>query len=204
MLPWSKPFEWTPSKGATSDPLVDAMRGLAERAYDTARSAPWLGWSERGRDTAGEWKLFANETGGAVALAFRGTVNRADAVTDLMMVGGTLADRFQRALNAAQEALRGASTVYLTGHSLGGTLALWVSHKLGLRAYAFAPYITARFGDFRYTPRMTIVVNKLDPVSWETYEWRAVVPGHESANWVVDTRLPEFSKGLSGLIGHTL
>lgn len=203
MWAWLTPPPTAIPTSGNDDPWIDTTRQLAKRTYEPGVSAPWLDWTQKRADPMGEWKLFTDASGQAV-LAFRGTVDTRDVQTDFMMIGGSLADRFQRSLNVAQDIIRTNGNVKLTGHSLGGTLALWVSHRLGIPAIAFAPYVNSRMTGFSYTDRMTVVVNRLDPVSYETYEYREYVPGYASAKWVVETRLPNFWGTVSDAIGHGL
>lgn len=78
-------------------------------------------------------------------VSYRGTQinNPADLFTDVAIFFGVerLTPRFNNALRAAKDAERryGKDKVEYTGHSLGGTQALYVTNRTGKPCYAFNP-----------------------------------------------------------------
>jgi len=97
--------------------------------------------------------VYVNKETGHATVAFSGTrikgpLNETtwrDLTTDfLMFVGqGSKSSRFKKSRQATQRAIEkyGLDNVSVTGHSLGGSIALEMSNELGVRATAFNPYI---------------------------------------------------------------
>lgn len=88
--------------------------------------------------------FFHSETG-KVILAFRGTrlSSWADLAADLAIIVGVLSltARYHASCKAAKRAIGeyGLDNVTVTGHSLGGALALAINRRLGTEAHAFNP-----------------------------------------------------------------
>lgn len=82
-------------------------------------------------------------------LAYRGTVpsNPEDVLTDVALAAGKLkrTPRYVRSLAMARSLQNSVAknALVLTGHSLGGSLALWAARALGLRAAGFNPGVGA-------------------------------------------------------------
>jgi hypothetical protein len=88
---------------------------------------------------------------GKAIVAFRGTdlsgKNKwADLGTDMLITLGlqNLSSRFRNAKKTTQKAIQkyGKENVNVTGHSLGGSTALYVNSKLGTEAHAFNPGVS--------------------------------------------------------------
>jgi len=85
---------------------------------------------------------------GEVAVAFRGTENWPDIITDLSMAIGVIPQQFLDAeavikiINAKLG--KNAKVMMLTGHSLGGALAQYVAARNHLRAITFNPFGVAK------------------------------------------------------------
>lgn len=97
--------------------------------------------------------VYSHVYGPEAVIAYRGTDwhNLSDVVADGFIAAGDtmLSGRFMRAENTAKRAalLYGKDNLTLTGHSLGGAEALFVSRRLGITASAFNP--GAAFADIR-------------------------------------------------------
>ncbi len=117
-------------------------------------------------------------------IAFKGTDPSVlkDIGSDLYIVGNgeSLSSRFQNAYSAVQRARLkyGYERVEVTGHSLGGSQALYVNRELGVRAYAFNPgagpgrfasdlrdMLTSPFGSTRNAKKANVYLVPGDPIS---------------------------------------
>jgi pimeloyl-ACP methyl ester carboxylesterase len=86
-------------------------------------------------------------SGGQAYIAIPGTRSAdRDLTTDLLLAAGLhhLSARFRNAAATAQRAAAkyGPQNVSVVGHSLGGSQALYVAAKHGLRAVAYNPYVS--------------------------------------------------------------
>ena len=118
----------------------------SDRAYEHFASAAYeknpgsiygydLDHSLSGKNT----KVFINKKG-KVIVSFRGTAEKADLKTDLKIVGRSRADsRFKDAEKLTQSLIKkyGVKNVTVAGHSLGGTIARYVSSKTGVSGTVF-------------------------------------------------------------------
>ena len=103
-------------------------------------------------------------------MAYRGTADSKDLLPDLNIVAGTQdkSKAFKDAksnFEAAQKALGGQWQT--TGHSLGGTKAMWVAQQHGIHSYAFNPGFHS-FSDDRVDTdykKHHVFIIKGDPVS---------------------------------------
>jgi len=88
---------------------------------------------------------FVHKATGKLTLAFRGTDPRnwQDLGTDALLAVGLVGQsaRFQNSLDVARAAVKkyGRENVHVTGHSLGGSQALYVNQTLDISASAFNP-----------------------------------------------------------------
>lgn len=117
-------------------------------------------------------------------IAFKGTdpSNFKDIGSDLYILGNveSLSSRFENAYSAVQRARLkyGYERVEVTGHSLGGSQALYVNRELGVRAYAFNPgagpgrftsdlrdMLTSPFGSTRNASKANVYLVPGDPIS---------------------------------------
>jgi hypothetical protein len=110
---------------------------LADAVYADTASAP-LGWCVT-RDTGNtrfgmRAKIFVDVTNETV-VAFRGTANWPDWITDIGAGLGGLWPEMGDALTAAQE----SGVLTFVGHSLGGAMAQLAAASLGGRAITFDP-----------------------------------------------------------------
>jgi len=91
------------------------------------------------------YKTFLDRRSGKVVISYRGTrpTNINDLVTDTAIFFGVerLTPRFQDALNHAKivEKTVGKGKVEVTGHSLGGSEALYVTKNTGIPSVTFNP-----------------------------------------------------------------
>lgn len=116
--------------------------------------------------------VYMAESSGEVVIAFRGTNVKdwRDVTTDALLAfsGQKESSRFKNARKVTEQAIAkyGKERVTVTGHSLGGSQALWVSNKLGVKAHAYNPHVTA--GEVlsgASFPNATIHMNLSDPIS---------------------------------------
>jgi hypothetical protein len=127
--------------------------------------------------SSGERTVFTK--GGRAVLAFRGTnpLNVTDLGTDVMIALGMerYTRRFAASLDVTERLISkyGIENVEVTGHSLGGTQALYVNSKTGVKATAFNPGAwlpQAEQGMINHIkgitqPDATIYSTTLDPIS---------------------------------------
>lgn len=116
-------------------------------------SAAYHGEAVKGYDILPEFTTkdrvaYKHSHSNKVYLAFRGTdlSNHRDIGTDILM-GLELhhkSSRLQKAVGTAKKLKEkfGSENVILTGHSLGGSQALYASEKLGLAAEVYNPYLS--------------------------------------------------------------
>jgi hypothetical protein len=133
---------------------------------------------------------YRNQHGPGVVIAFRGTdptnlesyggggkasrnffKSRAfrDVTTDIMM-GLEIehyGSRFKKAETTTRRGIQkyGKENVTVVGHSLGGSQALHVSQKYGVKAVAYNPFIGPQHIRGKY-PKATLVHNVTDPISF--------------------------------------
>lgn len=89
---------------------------------------------------------FVNKETGKATIAFRGTevTNVADLFTDVGIAFGleSYTPRFQEAKDVTEKALKkygGKDNVSATGHSLGGSQAMYVSDRFGIQSHSYNP-----------------------------------------------------------------
>ena len=79
-----------------------------------------------------------------IVVVMRGTDNMADVVQDIEMVIGVLPTHFSYACITFAQAAKYAQQLNLpvvaSGHSLGGSLAQYLSYKYNINSYTFNPY----------------------------------------------------------------
>lgn len=189
-------------------------QSLARRRYAKLSKLAYLAGSKRGRidrslarqglskyvdyvpdlSDANQLTFFDKQRGKAV-VAFRGTQlnNARDLFTDVAIFFGVerLTPRFRAAVDTAERARKryGKDNVEFTGHSLGGTQALYATNKTGLPSYAFNPgkgferydigskfdTVASLFGSTdRLSPsNATIYTTGLDPISFASHRYNA-------------------------------
>jgi hypothetical protein len=84
---------------------------------------------------------------GTIGIAFRGTSSWTDALVDLLMGFGFKHQQFRDAEEFYEDALTrfGSPRLFVTGHSLGGSLAQYIGAKYKTKAVTFDPYGVSRF-----------------------------------------------------------
>jgi hypothetical protein len=112
---------------------------------------------------------------GKVTLAYRGTdfKNKSNTYRDLgtnaLLALGLqdVSSRFKNAKKASDQAIEkyGKDNVNVTGHSLGGSQALYLSNKRGLQGSAFNPFAGVVDSLRKRTYNATAYVNQNDPIA---------------------------------------
>ena len=139
---------------------------LSKRVYDETP-----GFVRDVELSTSEVSVVYNASSRELVIAFRGTQENRDLVTiaTLSYGGASISRRAREGEEAvkAASAKYDASSVTLTGHSLGGGLALYLGYKLDLPTYTYNPYMDLQSlvmdGDGR--ARHVIYRTPLDPVS---------------------------------------
>lgn len=118
--------------------------------------------------------VYQNNQTGKVVVAYRGTnpKNWRDLTTDAAMALNLHTHRFTNSDNITKKVIEryGKGNVSLTGHSLGGSQALYFSDKYGVHSEAYNPYIhPSNFfgvGKGHTYAHATIHHNYTDPISY--------------------------------------
>lgn len=125
--------------------------------------------------------VYRHQASGHVIIAFRGTDTKhfkgghdsktfRDVTTDALLATGmqTFSHRFENASNITGKVVKkyGKENVTVTGHSLGGSQAMWVSQHQQVHAEVYNPHVSydqgLTGGNF---PNVTMHVNEGDPVN---------------------------------------
>jgi hypothetical protein len=115
-----------------------------------------------------ETKVYVNKKG-KVIVSFRGTTTPEDIITDAEIIGGQRGKRFDKSAEQVRQVIKkyGQENIEVTGHSLGGTIARYISDKFGLKGKAFNPgasptELTATKESGR---NIKTIINAGDPIS---------------------------------------
>jgi hypothetical protein len=149
---------------------------FSQKAYETGAKRKVAGWEILDANTTDDRVTYRNNNTGKVVLALRGTDpvtkgRRArDLSTDLLLAAGQqgISSRFANSTAEAKRliATYGKENVTVTGHSLGGSQALWISNETGVEAHAVNPHVTYQDAMvFQKFPKATIYHSISDPVS---------------------------------------
>ncbi len=121
---------------------VSESRLLSRSAYDPAKYEKELAARDLTLDSelsSENTKVYKDSKGNA-KVAFRGTSSFRDLLPDLDILQGKRKHKdFDDAVAVSERAKKKYKNVQLTGHSLGGTKALYASKKLGLPAEVYNP-----------------------------------------------------------------
>jgi len=118
-------------------------------------------WQYQEDKSSTEYAVYKNQNGEQI-LSLRGTKGLKDLITDIHIIKGSLEDsvRFNRDLSIAKEL---NNLVAVTGHSLGGAIANFISSELAVPAITFnAGFVTKQDIDFSMSKNYKI---DNDPIS---------------------------------------
>jgi hypothetical protein len=149
---------------------------FSKKVYQTGDKRNVEGWKILKENTTDDRVAYQNLKSGKVVLALRGTDthNKSRAYRDigsdaLLALGQqSLSSRFSKSTAEAKRlaAKYGKDNVTVTGHSLGGSQALWISNQTGIQAHAVNPHVTYEDAMvFQNFPNATIYHSISDPVS---------------------------------------
>lgn len=150
-------------EGTTGRALIDIANRMTEddkllaqlssQAYDHAKGNKdhnIAGYDLVDQLSGDEHVVYRHGGNNRVVIAYRGTdpTKAGDLVADAHIAAGTqaISGRFQRAMETYDKVRRFHKDhdIHLTGHSLGGALANWVSEQTGEHATTFNPGVGAR------------------------------------------------------------
>lgn len=118
---------------------------LSATAYE--KNKELYGYTVLPEYSSSDRTVWKHNDSGHVVIAFRGTdpKNLKDLSTDALLASGaqSLSYRFYNAAKVTKAVIDkyGKTNVSVTGHSLGGSQALYVSRKYGVNAHAFNPHV---------------------------------------------------------------
>ena len=104
-----------------------------------------------GGDNGFKTRIYKNESNpNEIIIAYAGTDNPADFISDIQMAIDKLPDQYTQALNTYNriKSENPNANITITGHSLGGSLAQLVAAKTGAEATTFNSYGTSNFSIF--------------------------------------------------------
>lgn len=134
----NRPSQSTLQRQTGSDLTWREDAHLAKGAYT---SSPVEGYTIDPELTYGNITTYKNNKTGKATVSFAGTKGVKDIKSDLAILAGVEQNdpQFQQALEMSKKAVKkyGQENVHVTGHSLGGTKATYVSSKLGIKATTF-------------------------------------------------------------------
>lgn len=137
-----------------SENVGDTMRHYAQLshgAYGEGQDMSHLGYEIDPEHSNRNRTLYRHKNSGKAVLAFRGTEldtrnKRGDLGTDALLALGLqgLSSRFRNAKKATAKAVEkyGQDNLTLTGHSLGGSQALYANSKYGIETHAYNPGVS--------------------------------------------------------------
>lgn len=155
---------------------------LAKKSYETGNERNVLGYDILHNYSSPDRVVYQHQATKHVVIAFRGTDPTSwsngfqakgfrDLTTDTILGLGSqnlFSHRFRNADKVTKAVVQkyGANNVSVTGHSLGGSQAMYVSKKYNLHAHAYNPHITwSQALTATNFPNVSLHVNASDPVS---------------------------------------
>ena len=120
--------------------LAATMLKITRESYEQNRSENIDGYTLDKDLSNVNTAVYHNESN--VIIGFRGTVNADDLVTDIQVIKGTSDNiRFKQAVEIYNKVKNKYPNlkIYATGHSLGGSLALYLNSLYGLTVETFNP-----------------------------------------------------------------
>ena len=118
--------------------LTATMLKITKASYESARPTIIDGYNYDPQLSNSNTAIYYNNEN--VIIGFRGTVNIDDLITDVSVIKGTADNaRFQQAIEIYKK-VRGKyekQNILATGHSLGGSLALYLNSLYGIKVETF-------------------------------------------------------------------
>jgi hypothetical protein len=142
--------ETQPQQPNTAD-LMKQYAQLSDGAYGEGKDLSHLGYEIDPQHSNRNRTLYKHKDTGKAVLAFRGTElntrnKMGDLGSDALLALGLhgLSSRFRNAKKATAKALEtyGKDNLVLTGHSLGGSQALYANSKHGIETHAYNPGVS--------------------------------------------------------------
>lgn len=146
---------------------------MSKAAYAIGRKRDVKGFHIDEELSSPDYVTYVNNTDGHAVVAFRGTsrIDRGDIDADVMIAAGAqkYSPRFWQALNITRVAQRkyGKADVEVTGHSLGGSEAMYVSSQAHVPAVTFNAGVSpvASFFDHQDYSKVTAIYDHADIIS---------------------------------------
>ncbi len=115
--------------------------------------------------------VYLNRQTKTVYIIYKGTSNLENVITDLKLVGNIADSNFRKALDTFELVKRTlpGNAIFVSGHSLGATKAIYVGSKKAVKGIVFNPFTPNIFGKLhtmsKNSGNILKVVNKGDTLS---------------------------------------
>jgi hypothetical protein len=155
------------SGNANFSGLSSTMLKITKASYESKRPENIDGYEYDSDLSNSNTAIYHNERN--VIIGFRGTVNVDDLITDVSVIKGTSDNiRFQQAVETYNKVKSKypSKMIMATGHSLGGSLALYINSLYNIKVEVFNPGVGLGF--LKSNPNRSnamIYVIKGDPIS---------------------------------------
>jgi hypothetical protein len=155
------------NENANFSGLSSTMLKITKASYESTRPQNIDGYEYDSELSNSNTAIYHNERN--VIIGFRGTVNIDDLITDVSVIKGTADNiRFKQAVEIYNKVKNKypEKTIMATGHSLGGSLALYLNSLYNIKVETFNPGVGLGF--LKSNPNAsnaTLYVIKGDPIS---------------------------------------
>lgn len=116
---------------------------MSQQAYKNENERSNIGSYQYKKEHSGkDWAVYSDPKANKHILSFKGTSNSKDIVPDLNIVAGTQnnSSSFEHASNLLKDLKQKINGTWeTTGHSLGGTKAMWAAQQNNVDSHAFNP-----------------------------------------------------------------